>query len=222
LLAATTPDWFWQDFKLRDFQGGFGNRLFFLTGPPKADIPLPATPDLRRSSQAIDGLSRIEPCKAELAADARSLWGQYYRAWSADEKTREPLLLAATRRIPLYILKLAMLYAAFEGSLPTITLEQLKAAIQVGHYGVACAREILALQNAGTNPRKELERRILALIDAKAGKVTTKRKIYKSLHRHYADTEQFHRAFDSLVRAGELFVKPVGRGSVWVSREPLE
>ena len=153
---------------------------------------------------------------------ARILWEQFYRAWDADEATRDPLLLAAAKRIPSYVLKLSMLYAAFEGSLPKITLEQLKAAIQVGRYGEICVREILALQNAGTNPKKELERRILAFVRTRPGGVTSKREIYKGLWRHYSDAEAFNRAFDSLVRAGELFSKSAGRGSILVSAEPLE
>jgi hypothetical protein len=222
LLAATTPDWFWQDFNLRDFQGGFGNRLFFLTGPRKAPIPLPEAPDLSKASLAINDLSRIKPCQAVLAPDAGALWQQFYYAWDADEATRDPLLLAATRRIPSYVLKLSMLYAVFEGSLPKITLEQLKAAIQVGRYGETCVREMLALQNAGTNPKKELERRILAFVGAPLGRVTTKREIYKRLWRHYSDAEAFNRAFVSLLRAGELFTKSAGHGSILVSAEPLE
>lgn len=222
LLAATTPDWFWQDFRLRDFQGGFGNRLFFLTGPRKAAIALPDTPDLSTVSRAIGGLSRVEPCQATLAPDACALWEQFYRLWDADEATRDPLLLAAVRRIPSYVLKLSMLYAAFEATLPSITLEQLKAAIQVGRYGEACVREILALQNAGTNPKKELERRILAFVGGEPGGVTTKRAIYRALHRHYPDAQAFSQSFDSLVRAGELFTKSGGRGSVLVSLEPLD
>jgi hypothetical protein len=140
-------------------------------------------------------------------------WDKFYRVWDAEESRRDPLLLAAVKRIPAYILKLAMLYAA---------LEQLEAAILVGRYGEDCAKELLSLQNSGTNPRKELERRILALVDAEPSGAVTKREIYKRLWRHYPDAEAFNRAFDSLVRAGELFTKHEGRGRVRVSREPLD
>jgi hypothetical protein len=222
LLAATTPDWFWQDFNFRDFQGGFGNRLFFLTGQRKACIPLPEVPDLGDASRAIENLSRVTSCSAELESDARALWEQYYCAWDAAEVTRDALSAAAIKRIPSYVLKLSMLYAAFEGSLPKITLGQLKAAIQVGRYGESSVEEMLSLQNAGTNPKKELERRILTFVTAQPGGVTTKREIYKSLWRHYPNTEAFNRAFDSLLRAGELSIKSAGRGSILVSAESLE
>jgi len=221
LLAGATPNWFWQDFRANDFLGGFGNRLLFFTGPRKPPIPLPEPPNLNAISRAVDALAAIHPCEARLEGKARALWEEFYGAWDAEEQRRDPLLLAAVKRIPAYILKLAMLYAALEGTLPSIMVNQLGAAIVVGRYGEDCARELLSLQNAGTNPRKELERRILALVDAESNGVVSKREIYKRLWRHYPDAEAFNRAFDSLVRAGELFTKNEGRGRVWVSREAL-
>jgi hypothetical protein len=170
----------------------------------------------------VDKLTLIQPCEARLASEARTLWERFYRAWDEEELRRDPLLLAAVKRIPAYTLKLAMLYATQEGTLPEITCDQLSAAILVGRYGENCAKELLLLQNTGTNPRKELERRILALVGAEPNRMITKREIYKRLWRHYQDAEAFNRAFDSLVRAGELFTKSVGRGSYWVSTESMD
>lgn len=222
LLAGTTPDWFWQDFQGRDFQGGFGNRLFFFTGERKGEVPLPEAPNLEAISHAVDALADIERCQARFESRARALWVKFYQAWGAEDSKRDPLLLAAVQRIPAYVLKLGMLYAALESTLPEIQYEQIAAAILVGRYGEACAKELLSLQNAGTNPRKELERRILAFVATQPSRVTTKREIYKKLWRHYSDTEAFNRAFDSLARAGELFTKAAGRGRVEVSTEPME
>jgi hypothetical protein len=219
LLAGATPDWFWQDFRTRDFQGGFGNRLFFLTGTRKPVIALPDAPDLSKTSRSVNDLSKVEPCQARFAPNARTLWEQFYGAWDAEEDKRDPLLLAAVKRIPAYIIKLCMIYAASEGTLPEITLDQLSASILVGRYGEACVRELLSLQNAGTNPRKELERRILGFVARQPGRSTKKREIYRNLHRHYRDAEDFNRAYESLKRAGELFEAPIGR-AVLVSLEP--
>jgi hypothetical protein len=222
LLTGTTPDWFWQDFRVRDFQGGFGNRLFFFTGERKPNIALPESPNIEAISRAVDALAAIGPCDASLDERAVELWTKFYGAWNAEDSRRDPLLRAAVQRIPAYVLKLAILYAATDRTLPKIHSEQLSAAILVGRYGEGCAKELLSLQHAGTNPRKELERRILMFVNAQPGHGTTKRGVYKALSRHYSDTESFNRALDSLVRAGELFTKPVARGSVWVSTEPLD
>lgn len=222
LLAGTTPDWFWQDFSARDFQGGFGNRIFFLTGERKADIPLPEAPNLEAVSRTVDALAGIEPCETRLEASARELWEKFYRAWASEDSRRDPLLLAAVQRIPAYVLKLGLVYASAERTLPEITRNQLAAAILVGRYGEACVRELLSLQHAGTNPRKELERRILASVAAQPGGETTRREIYRALQRHYRDAEDFDRAFRSLERAGELFTRQAARGKILVSREPLD
>jgi hypothetical protein len=217
LLAGATPNWFWQDFRVNDFQGGFGNRLFFFTGVRKPAMPLPESPTLEAISKVVDALGVIQPCEVRLDANSHVLWEKFYRAWDAEESRRDPLSVATVKRIPSYILKLAMLYAALESTLPEITCEQLAAAILVGRYGEDCAKELLSLQNVGTNPRKELERRILELVGREPNGVVSKRTIYKRLWRHYSDAEAFNRAFDSLVRAGELFTKNEGRGRVLVS-----
>lgn len=221
LLAGTTPDWFWQDFQGRDFQGGFGNRIFFFTGERKPDVPLPEAPNLEAISHAVDALAVIEPCEARFEPNARELWTKFYGAWGAEDSKRDPLLLAAVQRIPAYILKIGMLYAALEGTLPEIVYEQLAAAILVGRYGEACAVELLALQNAGTNARKELERRILAFVAKAQGGLPTKRTVYRALQRHYRDAQEFNQALESLVRAGVLFTREAERGSVLVSTEPI-
>jgi len=221
-LACATPEWFWQDFRANDFLGGYGNRLFFLAGARKPAMPLPEPARLAAISHAVDTLASVKPREARLDAKATALWEEFYRAWDAEDSRRDPLLLAAVKRIPPYALKLAMTYSALEGTLPEITFDQLTAAILVGRYGEVCAKELLSLQNVGINPRKELERRILALVGAAPNKMMTKREIYRRLWRHYPDAEAFNRAFDSLVRAGELFIKHAGHGSVWVSTESLD
>jgi hypothetical protein len=221
LLAGATPDWFWQDFRANDFQGGFGNRLFFFSGARKPAMPLPESPRLDPISSAVDVLAAIQPCEARFDTKARALWENFYYAWDAEESRFDPLLLAAVKRIPAYILKLAMLYAALEGTVPEIQCDQLAAAILVGRYGEDCAKELLSLQNSGTNPRKELERRILSYVRAHKDGFPTKREIYRALARHYRDSEEFDRAFNSLVRAEELFSVNVQRGSTLVSTEPF-
>jgi hypothetical protein len=222
VLAGTTPEWFWRDFQAREFQGGFGNRIFFFTGKPKGDIPLPKTPDLTAVSQAVDELALLRPCVSRFDSRALELWKEFYHAWRKEEKRRDPLLQAAVQRIPAYTLKLTMTYSALEQTLPKMTFEQLGAAVQVSKYGEGCAKELLSLQCTGTNQRKELERRILGFVCSQPRRITTKREIYRALARHYSDTEAFNRAFDSLVRAGELFTQSERRGSVRVSQEPME
>ena len=86
-----------------------------------------------------------------------------------------------------------------------------------GNFCVKCAEELLSLQHAGTNRRKELERRILAFVGKRPGGQTTKRQIYRALQRHYSDAAEFGHSFRALVNAGELFAEPGTKGSYIVS-----
>jgi hypothetical protein len=219
LFACTTPDWFWREMRVGDFAGGFGNRTFFFTGAKQPPIPLPNMPNLTAISSAIDALAMTPPTTAIFDVDARSEWVQFYIAWCAGEKKRDPLLRDAVKRIPSYVIKLGMAYAALEGTLPEITRDQLDAAIAVGKYGVECTKELLSLQNSGTNPRKELEQRILAKVAGQPNGRITKNYLRKLLHRHFANTEEFNRTFDSLVRATALFAGNPVHGQVWVARK---
>lgn len=217
LLAGTTPEWFWASARLSDFQGGFGNRLLFFTGTRKGPIPLPSEPDLTAIQAKVDALAEIPGGEARLNHEAVGLWETFYSAWEAEQQRRDQMLRVTVERIPAYILKIAMVYAAFEYTLPTITYSQLRAAILAGHFCTRCAEELLSLQHAGTNPTKELERRILAFVVRQPRRRTTKREIYRALSRHYSNAAEFDRSFRALERAGELLAEPVGKGSWTVS-----
>jgi hypothetical protein len=213
LLAGTTPEWFWADLRLRDMAAGFGNRLQYWTGKKKEPIPLPAEPDLANIRSQIDKLAKVPEGNARLAPKARELWEDFYNAWEEEQKKRAPMLRKIVERLPAYVIKTAMVYAGFEKSLPEIINEQLEAAILVGNFNTACAEELLSLQNAGSNPRKELERRIVAFVAAHPPK-TTKHYTYKALWRHYPDAVFFDQVFNGLARAGELRVEPQVKGRV--------
>lgn len=219
LLAGTTPEWFWASARLADFQGGFGNRLLFFTGKRKTAIPLPSEPDLEGIRTRIDALAEAHQGNAHLAHDADELWKTFYSSWEAKQQKRDQMLQVTVERIPGYILKIAMVYAALERTLPEITNDQLKAAILAGNFCTQCAEELLSLQHAGTNRTKELEKRILAYVASQPNRQTTKRMIYRSLHRHYSNATEFEHSFRALVNAGELFAEAAGKGK-WIVSIP--
>jgi hypothetical protein len=110
MLAGTTPDWFWRSVTDAAIHGGFGNRLFYLTGPPHAPIPWPVRPDPSRLAEVSAALLRLTEhrmAELRLPPEAHALWEEFYSAWRAS--TWDELTSAATKRIPEYILKLALL-----------------------------------------------------------------------------------------------------------------
>jgi hypothetical protein len=146
LLAGTTPEWFWRSIREVDLHGGFGNRLFFLTGLPKAPIPLPKKPDeylLGRVRDRLGQLDNIERCEAKLSADAEARWNRFYIVFKETARLLDPLTAAATKRVHTYAIKLAMTYAALEGTLPEITVDQITAAIKVASFGLQCAEHLI-------------------------------------------------------------------------------
>ncbi len=141
LIAGTTSEWFWKAMAEEDFHGGFGNRLFFLAGAPKEPIPMPPKPVARPLEQVraeLAALTSVPAGEVQLAADALPVWDEFYRAF---KRTKfQSLVSAATRRIPTYALKLGLVYAAFEHTVPWITKDQLEAAVAVSGFGAKCAR----------------------------------------------------------------------------------
>jgi hypothetical protein len=87
LLAGVTPEWFWRDFRVNDFQGGFGNRMFFVTGGAKDCVPRPASPDLFQISRAVEGLSEIEPREARFEGEGRSAVGPILSGLASGRKS---------------------------------------------------------------------------------------------------------------------------------------
>jgi hypothetical protein len=220
ILAATTEAWFWRDVKESDFEGGFGNRFVYFSGTPNPPIALPKVPDVQFVINALKELKNVGEQEAQLERDAVRIWQAFYSAWRSEKLA--PLEAAATQRIPAYNLKLAMTYAALEGTLPVIRADQLKAALLVGNYAAKCMKHLIAQRFCGTNVFRELENRILAAVVRQPQNTIIKRQLYRGLARHYSNAEQFNRVFDSMVRAGTLFTRVVGHGRVNVSTEPFD
>jgi hypothetical protein len=218
VLAGTTGAWFWRDVREIDFEGGFGNRFLFLTGPPNGPVPRPGIPDLAFAVRTIQTLKSLPEHQAVLEAKAEGLWDRFYLAWRRERLS--PLETAATKRIPAYALKLAMVYAALEETIPVIAAEQLSAAILVAGYAARCVRLLIGERYAGANAHRELEERILAVVSRERG-CMNKRELHRVLARHFQNSEQFNRVFDSMVRAGEIYARPESHGRVLVSTQPF-
>jgi hypothetical protein len=220
ILAGTTQAWFWRDVKEIDFEGGFGNRFVYLTGPPNPPMPFPGIPNLQFAIDTLLELKGARDQEAHLDADAKHVWECFYRLWRKEQF--QPLEAAATKRVPAYSLKLAMTYAALEGTLPEIRADQLTAALLVGNYAAKCVRHLIGERFSGANAFRELEKLILAAVAREPQHTIIKRALYRRLARHYHNAEQFNRVFDSMVRAGNLYTEHGNQGRVYVSTEPFD
>jgi hypothetical protein len=207
LVACTTPDWFWRGMREIDIYGGFGNRFLMLTGEPKPPVAMPKKPDTRQLEtvrRALETLDSGPSCEVSFAPDAAELWQNFYTSWRAEPF--DPLTKAATKRIPAYILKLALVYAAFEATVPAITVDQLTAAIAVGHYASKCAALLMAQHQAQSEEWRVEE----AIRQRLRERSHTKRSLKNALGGRIRAT-LFNRVIEAMIRSGEVAAKQGSR-----------
>lgn len=199
LIAGTTIEWLWKGLREIDVHGGFGNRIFYITGTPKPPIPLPAKPNpeaLVEVRAHLHRLASLSPTELFFMPDAQALWHDFYMAWKTT--TWSELTTAAIKRIPAYIVKLSMVYACLEKT-SLITAEQLNAAIKVGHYGAKCADQLMN-RHRQHSVQGKCEARVLAVLkdqDLPAWK------IHRRISGSYT-AEELGRAIRALESAGVI------------------
>ncbi len=206
ILAGTTCEWFWKNARSDDFYGGLGNRFLYLTGPKKKPVPNPSEPDgavLKQVHTALAMLSELHPVEVRFDTVARRLWEQFYESWEQRERTG--LYAAAVKRIHVYIRKLAMTYAALEGTLPEIGIEQLKAAIAVGVYAAECAKALVDAQTATLRPEGELEQKFMKWIAEHDGE--RRRRMQQTLSKLTGGCETFNRVLLNLSKADQIEIR---------------
>ncbi len=214
ILAGTTCEWFWKNARPEDFFGGFGNRFLYMTGPKKKPIPNPMEPGgaaLQRVRHSLARLSELQPVEARFDRTAGQLWERFYLNW--EERERTGLYAAAVKRVHVYIRKLAMTYAALEGTLPEIGFDQLKSAIAVGLYAAECAKALIDAQHATLRPEGQLEQKFMKWIEAHDG--ARKRHMQQTLSKITGGCEVFNKVLLNLARADMIEIR---ENRVYVAR----
>jgi len=189
LFAGTTAEWFWKSMPEDNFHGGFGNRLFFLAAGRQPPIPRPGRPDgagLEKVRLAVDRLDALPASEVQWSPEAAVIWDEFYLRWKDSAASLDALTAAATKRIPAYALKLALLYAAFENTLPFITEDQMAAANLVAGFGAESAQWLVG-QRRRPSAERECEEAVL-----------------RSLRREAMPTWKIHRAISGRFTAKEL------------------
>lgn len=199
LIAGTTIEWLWKGLREIDVHGGFGNRIFYMTGPPKPPVPLPTKPNQEALAEVrghLQRLATLPPTELFFMPEAQALWRDFYLAWKGTSWPE--LTTAATKRIPTYIVKLSMVYAALEGT-SLITADQVAAAIQVGHYGARCA-DLLMNRHRQQGVQSKCEARVLAALRERPLPAW---KIHRAISGSYS-AEELARALRALQAAGAI------------------
>jgi hypothetical protein len=213
LLSATTAEWFWRDVRDADLAGGLGSRLCYLDGTRQPDVPLPGRIDVHFVADLVARLQQIPATEARLDAPAEQLWDNFYRL--ASRREQEGLEAAMVKRLRSYAVKLGMLYAALEQTLPIILADQLSASIQVAEYSAGSVKRLIDARHAGSNAIKDLEQRILRAVQNASGPIT-KRYLHQRLSRFCPSAKAFNDCFESLRRAEQIQTRTEPSGRTWV------
>ncbi|HHT9107118.1 MAG TPA: CHC2 zinc finger domain-containing protein [Candidatus Wunengus sp. YC63] len=209
LLACTTPTWFWKDMTELDIHGGFANRICYFTGVPNEPIARPCKPNMELLNKVrIHIADSLPDCTLELDFDPESakLWDEFYIKWVKEDW--EPLVKEAVKRVDGYILKLAMVYAVLEGTVPYITCDQLTSAIQVGYYAAKCTEKLIT-QHRIKSKTVRLEDRIIEELKKRD---CPRRVLQRTAGTNY-DSLIFNKTLEAMVRAHRIYEKPGERSN---------
>jgi hypothetical protein len=111
----------------------------------------------------------------------------------------DPLTTAAVKRVPTYVLKLAMVYAALEQTVPVITKPQVEAAIEVGDYGATCAERLMQRDRQQTM-QGQCEQAVLKVLERQSHPAW---KIHRKIGGRFT-AEAVARALKALVTTGAI------------------
>ena len=187
ILSGSTVEWLQQTMTVGDILGGFGNRMTFILGDPRAEYSDPVLaptefnwlPCLRK-----EGAIPMTP-------EAYEGMGYYERQFQDRIHDYSPLHKVMLQRITDKVMKAAMIQAAWEGT--DIDIEILQQAVNWGHYLEKCI-ELLA-------PHFEtLDKQVLSLI--RQG-TDTKETLFKALG-HFNPARVVNEVCDNLERVGAI------------------
>jgi hypothetical protein len=221
ILTATTPTLFWSQARVNDFHTGFLNRFLFLTGKKGDFISETPRPDEARlagvrnrlwelHNAAVECAARGASLTVEFAPEARDAWDHFYRK-DFPGVQRSDLLAAATRRIPMYVVKLALAFAAAEDTLPYIKGDQLIAEVGVGAYAEGSIQLLIDSRTASGSDQVELDLEAHFLDWLKRQQNACARyRFAQQTNKKRMSALQFHRVISALERAEQIRIEKRG------------
>jgi len=216
ILAASTAEWLESCLTDEQIMGGFANRFLYITGSFRPLVPLPQEPDTGTWNRLLKALHDLgdefnQGATFTLSPNAQALWESFYRAWHEEHSPNE-ILANVVQRIPDYVLKLGMVYAAWRGA-ATIEAEELDAAWAFGFYARDSVLRLFEGMHQSTQAK--LENRVRQLLQERGP--LKKRNLHQAISGRYS-ARQFNDAVDALLKVNEI----VARGDylVLVGGEP--
>jgi DnaB-like helicase N terminal domain/Protein of unknown function (DUF3987) len=159
----------------KDLETGFGRRLCFCPGDPKAPMAYPPDPDpeiliplAKNIKETILYWENRENNRIELAPSAKKLWEAWYKRYKA-RLNDDDLISAMTIGDRLTVQKIALINAAMDRSERYIEDHHLEPAIDFGEYLYESRFPLFS--EHGANPFVEMEKRILSKVPESPSRV---------------------------------------------------
>ena len=212
VYGSTTVEWLQRDLSVENARGGLAGRFWYLVGSEKPPIAFPPPPDQEALQAAERVLREAEERHKELleyplSEEAREFWSHWYHS----ERRRtysSSMLECVAQRLHLHAWKVALIFAAIEGS-TTITLEQIRAACDFADYQREAQASIF--HNLGGTDRMKIEERVRASL-RKHGPLASWEIQQKVRH---VDAYTLSQCLNSLARIGTIEERKNGRRKVW-------
>ena len=167
LLSGSTVEWLRQSLSASDLMAGFGNRMTFILGDPRADRAWPIP--VRKVNLDWERLVHYHG-EVRLDEEARTLWDYHFALFSESQRNAGLFHRVLNERTPDKILKTAIIIAAWYDTY-IIDRNILAAAIDWGGYLSECITELAPAF-------EDVEQQVLAAI--RLGH-NTKTNLFKSL-----------------------------------------
>lgn len=199
IISGSTVDWIQEHLSSSDVAGGFANRFLYIKSYNTNPISWPDRPDEDKSSKFISHLNDIylwskdffsAPEKGQLSVDnvAKGMWKKYYDDLFRRMRKMNDTESTLVQRIPVYAMKLAILYAASDFS-QTIKEEHLYPAIEFAKQQEKDTFSIFL--NYGASKDSKAEEKILGTIKEKNH--ISKRDLCRITHMSLSEIEKLVR-----------------------------
>ena len=194
IVSGSTTEWLQSTLSPNDLLAGFGNRMTFVLGDPRAEKSWPGAPQW--VDMDWDALGEFEG-ECRLDENARDVWDEYYQAFTLKQKASAPFTRTLAERVPEKILKACIVMAAWKGD-RIIDHEMLEQAVDWGQFLHECVERITPTFDAP-------ERRVIEIIKRQGGESTFDL-LFKELS-HDMAVKRIREALENLKWLGYIQVK---------------
>ena len=141
ILACSTIEWLYKYISLENIYSGFANRWNFIYGEPKPPMPNPPPVSESAENELVKNVNDVRKWANDLpnnglikkSNEAEEMWEAFYIDFFNEQINKTGLLPELLIRIPVFIWKIATLYACQDMS-ATIRGKDLHRAIRVGQF----------------------------------------------------------------------------------------